>query len=92
LRRQIAALLAFEGAGLCAAGALFGTFIGFVISLVLIRVVNRQSFHWSLAVHWPLGALAALIAAIVALCAIGARASGTFAVRGEALAAVKDDA
>jgi hypothetical protein len=30
--------------------------------------------------------------AIVALCAIGARASGAIAVRGEAVLAVKDDA
>jgi putative ABC transport system permease protein len=84
--------LAIEGSVLGTLGVIVGLVAGVVISLILIYVVNRQSFHWSLAVHWPLGALAALIAAIVALCAIGARASGTFAVRGEALAAVKDDA
>ncbi|HET7547936.1 MAG TPA: ABC transporter permease [Usitatibacter sp.] len=91
-RRDILRLLALEGAAAGALGAAIGLASGIMTSFVLVRVVNRQSFHWSLAVHWPLGALAALIAAIVALCAIGARASGTFAVRGEALAAVKDDA
>ncbi len=59
---------------------------------MLVYVVNRQSFHWSLEVHWPLAALAALLAAIIALCAFGARVSASFAVRNEAVLAVKDDA
>jgi hypothetical protein len=36
--------------------------------------------------------LAALVAALVAACAIGARVSGAAAVRHEAVLAVKDDA
>jgi putative ABC transport system permease protein len=59
---------------------------------VLIHVVNRQSFHWSIEVHWPWLALAALCAGIVATCAVGARVSGALAVRHEAILAVKDDA
>jgi hypothetical protein len=43
-------------------------------------------------VHWPLGSLAALAAAIVALCALGAGWSARAAVRDEAVRAVKDDA
>ena len=85
------------GAVVCAAaggllGALIGLVAGVAISLVLVHVVNRQSFHWSLEVHWPFAALAALIAAIVALCGFGARVSAALAVRSEAVLAVKDDA
>ena len=65
---------------------------GAAISLVLVRVVNRQSFHWSMEVHWPIAALGALLAAIVATCALGARVSGALAVRHEAVLAVKNDA
>ena len=54
--------------------------------------MNRQSFHWSLEVHWPIGALAALLGAIIVMCAFGARVSASFAVRREAVLAVKDDA
>jgi putative ABC transport system permease protein len=91
-RRDILRLLALEGAATGGLGAAIGLVTGVAISLVLVNVVNRQSFHWTLEVHWPLGALAALVAAIVALCAIGARVSGAMAVRDEAVLAVKDDA
>jgi putative ABC transport system permease protein len=91
-RREILSMLAFEGAATGALGAAIGLASGAAISLVLVRVVNRQSFHWSIEVHWPLAALAVLLLAIVAACAIGARASAAFAVRREAVLAVKDDA
>jgi putative ABC transport system permease protein len=91
-RRDVLRLLALEGAAAGALGAAIGLASGIAMSLVLVRVVNRQSFHWSIQVHWPLGALAALVAAIVALCAAGARLSGALAVRREAVLAVKDDA
>jgi putative ABC transport system permease protein len=91
-RREILAMLALEGAAIGALGGAIGFASGAAISLVLVRVVNRQSFHWSMEVHWPLAALAALLLGVVAACAIGARASAAFAVRREAVLAVKDDA
>jgi putative ABC transport system permease protein len=91
-RGEVLRMLALEGAATGALGAFVGLASGIAISLVLIHVVNRQSFHWTLEVHWPIGALAALLAAIVVLCAFGARLSAAFAVRREAVLAVKDDA
>jgi putative ABC transport system permease protein len=91
-RGEVLRLLALEGAATGALGALIGLFSGAAISLVLVHVVNRQSFHWTLEVHWPVMALAMLLAAIIALCALGARASGALAVRKEAILAVKEDA
>ena len=75
-----------------ALGAALGFVLGVAVSLVLIHVVNRQSFHWTLEVHWPVLGVATLLAAVVALCSIGARTSAAFAVRHEAVLAVKDDA
>ena len=75
-----------------AVGAAIGLVSGCAISLVLVRVVNRQSFHWGMEVHWPWATLAAFLCAVVAMCAVGARASGAFAVRDEAVRALKDDA
>ena len=91
-RGEILRMLALEGAATGALGAFIGLIAGTAISLVLLHVVNRQSFHWTLQVHWPVAGLAALLTAVVALCSIGARASGAFAVRREAVLAVKDDA
>ena len=91
-RREILSMLALEGAAAGALGAAIGLACGAAVSLVLIRVVNRQSFHWSLEIHWPLWARAALVLGIVATCAIGARVSAALAVRHEAVLAVKDDA
>jgi putative ABC transport system permease protein len=91
-RREILGLLAWEGAATGALGAFMGLASGIAISLVLIHVVNRQSFHWSLEVHWPVTAIVLFLAAVIALCAVGARVSGAAAVRDEAVLAVKDDA
>jgi putative ABC transport system permease protein len=85
-------MLAFEGAAAGILGAALGLASGAAISLVLVHVVNRQSFHWGMEVHWPVTGLAALACAIVALCAAGARWSARAAVRDEAVRAVKDDA
>jgi len=91
-RRDILRLLALEGIATGALGAAIGLASGIAVSFVLVRVVNRQSFHWDLEVHWPIGTIAILAAAIVVLCAAGARASAALAVRNEAVLAVKDDA
>ena len=55
-RRQIGAMLAAEGGLLALLGAAAGLVSGAAISLVLIHVVNRQSFNWSMELHapWPL--------------------------------------
>ncbi len=91
-RGEVLRLLALEGAAAGIVGAALGLATGTAVSLVLIRVVNRQSFHWSMEVHWPVAGLAALLGGVVVLCAFGARASGALAVRKEAVLAVKDDA
>src|SRR4030095_4557340 len=53
-RRQVGAMLAGEGLGVSALGLAVGLALGAIISLILIHVVNRQSFHWSmdLAIPW----------------------------------------
>ena len=91
-RREVLRMIALEGAAAGAVGALLGLGCGAILSAVLVHVVNRQSFHWTLALHWPAVTLAVFIAAVVLLCALASRASGRLAVRREAILAVKDDA
>ncbi|WP_164158397.1 FtsX-like permease family protein, partial [Sandarakinorhabdus rubra] len=75
-RGQVLAMLAAEGAGLGLVGALTGLALGLVMALVLVKVVNPQSFHWTmdLALPWPL--LGALVVALVASAGITALVAG----------------
>ena len=61
------------------------------MSLILIRVVNRQSFHWSMDLFVPMGALSILSGTLIGAAALIAVVSGRQAMRGEAIAAVKED-
>jgi putative ABC transport system permease protein len=68
-----------------------GSVLGFAISLILIEIVNRQSFHWSMDLHlrWP--PLAALAGGLLALATLTAAASALKAMAGDAVRAVRDD-
>lgn len=90
-RAQIAAILAIEGAGLGALGVLAGLMTGGVVSLILVYVVNRQSFHWSMDLFVPIGLLAGLSFALIASSAGIAVFSGRQAMRGDVVTAVKED-
>ena len=90
-RREVTRLLALEGAAAGIIGAVLGLASGFAVSVVLVHVVNRQSFHWGMAIHMPWLGVAVLLAAVIALCALGASLAGRAAVAREAVEAVKDD-
>jgi putative ABC transport system permease protein len=90
-RRQIGAMLAIEGALLAALGVAAGLLLGWVVALILIHVVNPQSFHWTMGVHMPWGLLATVAAALVAAAALTALASGRWAMSAQAVRAVRED-
>jgi len=90
-RRQIGAMLAAEGALVSALGLALGLALGWVISLVLIHVVNRQSFHWGMELHLPWGLLALLAAALLLLATLTALASGRRALGVDVVRAVRED-
>ena len=90
-RTQIGAMLALEGLIVAAMAAVIGLVLGAVISVILVYVVNRQSFHWSMEMHWPLGALAAFFAALLAAAVLTAVLSGRQALCADAVRAVKED-
>jgi len=90
-RRQVLAVVAAEGAAWTAVGAVAGTLLGLAVALVLVHVVNPQSFHWTmdLTVPWP--RLAALALAVVAAGTLTAWATGRMAAGRDAVMAVKED-
>ncbi len=90
-RRQIGLMLAAEGALTSAAGLLVGCVLGWVIGLILIHVVNRQSFHWSMELHIPWLPLAAFCAGMLLLATLTAVVSGRQAMGGDVVRAVNED-
>ena len=91
LRRQVGFMLAAEGGLLGAVGVLAGLVIGSVVSLILIYVVNRQSFHWSMDVYFPWVLLMAFSVSLVAAAALTAVWSGRLSLRDDIIRAVKED-
>jgi putative ABC transport system permease protein len=90
-RRQILAVVAGEGAAWTAIGALAGLLLGLAVSVVLVKVVNPQSFHWTMDLAAPWGRLLALCAAVVAAGTVTAWLSGRAAAGRDAVLAVKED-
>jgi putative ABC transport system permease protein len=90
-RRQILGVVAGEGAAWTATGALAGLGLGLAVSLVLVKVVNPQSFHWSMDLLLPWGRLAGLCAAVVVAGTVTAWLSGRAAAGRDAVLAVKED-
>ncbi len=90
-RREIARMLAFEGAALGGIGVAAGLVVGAIVSLVLIFVVNRQSFHWTMDLHVPWVALSWLSGLLVAASAGTAVLSGRRAMTDDVVRAVKED-
>ncbi|AYH44565.1 ABC transporter permease [Azoarcus sp. DN11] len=90
-RREIGRLITLEGLLTAVAGTALGLVAGTAVALVLIEVVNRQSFHWSMDLHLPGVALLAFALIVVALAALAARVSGYQAMRDSAVLAVRED-
>jgi putative ABC transport system permease protein len=90
-RMQIAQMLASEGAVLGALGVIVGLGTGAIVSAILIYVVNRQSFHWSMDVFVPTLPLAVCSAVLIGAAAVIAVVSGRSAMSGDVVCAVKED-
>ncbi|MDD0816884.1 ABC transporter permease [Curvibacter sp. HBC28] len=90
-RRQILTVVAGEGLVWTGIGALAGLLLGLAVSLLLVKVVNPQSFHWSMELHLPWARLIGLCAATVAAGTLTAWFSGRAAVGQDAVMAVRED-
>ena len=90
-RAQVLAVVAVEGAVWTAAGALLGLLLGLAVSVVLVKVVNPQSFHWTMELLLPWGRLALLCAAVMIAGTLTAWLAARSAVGRQMALAVKED-
>ncbi len=90
-RRQVVAVVAGEGLAWVAAGTIVGLVLGIAVSMVLVFVVNPQSFHWTMELVLPWGRLALLALAVL----VAGTGTAAFAARGaagrRAVLAVRED-
>ena len=90
-QRQVLAVVAGEGAAWTAIGAVAGLTAGLAVSMVLVHVVNPQSFHWTMDLLVPWQRLSALCASVVAAGTVTAWLAGRAAAGQDAVLAVKED-
>ena len=90
-RRQILTVVALEGAAWTLLGALAGLGLGLVVSVVLVQVVNPQSFHWTMDLMLPWLKLLGLCLAVVAAGTLTAWLAARAAAGQDAVLAVKED-
>ena len=90
-RRQVLQLLAFEGGLLTSLGVVAGFALGLLISLILVYVINPQSFHWTMGLHLPWPLLGSVAAVLVAASIATALVAGRQALSGGPVRAVRED-
>jgi putative ABC transport system permease protein len=90
-RRQVLTLVASEGALWSAVGAVLGLALGLAVAVVLVKVVNPQSFHWTMQMSVPPATLLTLGLGVVVAGALTAWGSGHAAAGRDVVRAVKED-
>ena len=91
LRRQVQAMLASESVIMSTLAVLYGLLLGAALSLVLVYVINRQSFNWSIDLAVPWLQLGGLSLALIVASALTALWSGRAAMSQDAIRAVRED-
>lgn len=91
MRGQILAILGAEGGLLTALGVVLGFGLGWGISLILVFIVNPQSFHWTMQLHLPWGWLMMVAAVMLISAALTALLAGRQAISGNVIRAVRED-
>ena len=90
-RKQVLQLVALEGAIWSMAGAALGALLGLAVSVVLVKVVNPQSFHWTMDLTVPWARLCLLCLAVVCFATLTAWLAARSAARGSMALLVKED-
>lgn len=90
-QRNVLSVVAAEGLAWTAMGAMAGTLLGLGVAVILVHVVNPQSFHWTMELRLPALRLLSLAAAVILAGVITAWLAGRKAASADAVLAVKED-
>jgi putative ABC transport system permease protein len=81
----------YEAAAIGGLGIALGLASGAAMALVLVRVINRQSFGWTIAMRWPWAFLAGALALVFATTLLAAARPAGLAAATDAAAALKEE-
>jgi putative ABC transport system permease protein len=90
-RQQVLSVVAMEGMAWTTLGALAGLLLGLAVSVILVKVVNPQSFHWTMDLMVPWARLLLLCLAVTLAGTVTAWLSVRAAAGKSAISAVKED-
>jgi len=90
-RSQIRKLILVEAGLLGLLANLAGLALGFALSLVLIYVINKQSFGWTIQFHWPMEILVVALTAVYAATVLAGLYPARVAVQLNPLEAVHEE-
>ncbi len=90
-RRDVLSMLAAEGLVTSAIGVVYGLVVGIGLSSILVFVVNRQSFNWSVDLALPWLQLGVVSSALLIAAAVTATIAGRAALNTDAVRAVRED-
>jgi putative ABC transport system permease protein len=90
-RAQVIALVAGEGLAWTAAGAVVGLATGLAVAVVLVHVVNPQSFHWTMELLVPWARVAVLMLGVLVAGSLTAALAARAAAQHDVVGAVKED-
>lgn len=91
-RRQLFGLFVGKGLGMALIALALGAAGGVVLAGVLVFVINRAYFGWTIQVHWPWGALGGQVAIILAAAVAASLYPALAASRTPARELSRDDA
>ena len=80
-KRQLTVLVVAEAALLGTAAAAAGTVAGLLVGVILVKIVNLQSFGWSLELVLPWGSLLKMTAWVIGACVLAGLLPAMAAVR-----------
>jgi putative ABC transport system permease protein len=90
-KNQIRKLIVVEAALLGLLANIAGVILGFAMSLVLIFVINKQSFGWTIRFHWPVAITLAALSGVYAATVLAGLYPAEMAVRLNPLEVVHDE-
>ena len=90
-RRQLVAMVVAEAGLLGAAAAAAGTFAGLVVGVILVKVVNLQSFGWSLELVLPWASLLWMASWVVLACLLAGLPPALAAAKLEPASALREE-